>query len=100
MMAVPQKKRPSIRRKKKVCTFCAEPGETLSYKDVAKLRKYVSERGKRDDILLRRCICGICLEIGDRDDMLFFPGYSLVEGVTVGQTRGRRGDLERCDKGP
>ena len=45
-MAVPQKKRTGMRRKKRVCSFCAENGETLSYKDVAKLRRYVSERGR------------------------------------------------------
>ena len=33
-MAVPQKKRTGMRRKKRVCSFCAENGETLSYKDV------------------------------------------------------------------
>ena len=55
-MAVPQKKRPGMRRKKRVCSFCAENSETLSYKDVAKLRRYVSERGK----ILPRRINGNC----------------------------------------
>ena len=57
-MAVPQKKRPTMRRKKRVCSFCAENGETLSYKDVAKLRIYVSERGK----ILPRRINGNCAQ--------------------------------------
>ncbi len=55
-MAVPQKKRTGMRRKKRVCSFCAENSETLSYKDVAKLRRYVSERGK----ILPRRINGNC----------------------------------------
>ncbi|MBQ7917084.1 MAG: 30S ribosomal protein S18 [Firmicutes bacterium] len=55
-MAGPQKKRVGIRRKKRVCSFCAESSEVLSYKDVAKLRKYVSERGK----ILPRRINGNC----------------------------------------
>ena len=62
-MAVPQKKRPTMRRKKRVCSFCAENGETLrdkvehiDYKDTAKLRRYVSERGK----ILPRRINGNC----------------------------------------
>ena len=46
------KKRP-IRRKKKVCVFCGtqEGAGVIDYKDTAKLKKYVSERGK---ILPRR----------------------------------------------
>ena len=39
------------RRKKRVCLFCADKITHIDYKDVAKLRKYVSERGK---ILPRR----------------------------------------------
>ena len=39
-----------IRRRKKVCVFCGKDNE-ISYKDTAKLKKYVSERGK---ILPRR----------------------------------------------
>ena len=37
--------------RKKVCQFCADPNCTIDYKDVAKLRKFMSERGK---ILPRR----------------------------------------------
>ena len=55
-MPVPQKKRPMIHHKKKVCACCAVNGETLDYKDVAKLSKYVSERGK----ILPRRITGNC----------------------------------------
>lgn len=49
--------RPHARRpKKKVCSFCADKVESIDYKDVAKLRKYVSERGK----ILPRRITGCC----------------------------------------
>lgn len=44
------------RRKKKVCAFCVDKATTIDYKDVAKLRRYVSERGK----ILPRRITGNC----------------------------------------
>ncbi len=34
------------RMKRKVCAFCQEKSEWIDYKDVALLRKYVSDRGK------------------------------------------------------
>ena len=39
------------RQKKRVCQFCADKTAVIDYKDVAKLRKYLSERRK---ILPRR----------------------------------------------
>ena len=38
-------KRRGGRRRKKVCVFCGKENNEIDYKDVAKLRKYVSERG-------------------------------------------------------
>ena len=49
-----QRRRP-VRRRKKVCVFCGKEGE-ISYKDKAKLSKYISERGK----ILPRRITGNC----------------------------------------
>ena len=49
------KKHMQIRRKKKVCTFCGVEGE-VDYKDVARLKKYISERGK----ILPRRVTGTC----------------------------------------
>ena len=49
-----QKKRG--RRKKRVCQCCADKVTTIDYKDVSKLRRYVSERGK----ILPRRITGNC----------------------------------------
>ncbi len=34
------------RPKKKVCMFCVDKVEHIDYKDTAKLRRYVTERGK------------------------------------------------------
>lgn len=44
------------RSKKKVCAFCSDKAEAIDYKDTAKLRKYVTERGK----ILPRRISGTC----------------------------------------
>lgn len=44
------------RSKKKVCAFCVDKAESIDYKDTAKLRKYVTERGK----ILPRRISGTC----------------------------------------
>jgi small subunit ribosomal protein S18 len=44
------------RRKKRICTFCAEKVDFINYKDTAKLKKFVSERGK----ILPRRITGNC----------------------------------------
>jgi len=50
------KKRP-IRRRKKVCIFCADKNYTwVDYKDTNKLKKFISERGK----ILPRRISGNC----------------------------------------
>ena len=46
----PMKRKP-IRRRKKVCVFCADKNAVIDYKDVNKLKRYISERGK---ILPRR----------------------------------------------
>lgn len=48
-------KKRTIRRRKKVCVFCGKESE-ISYKDVSKLRKFVSERMK----ILPRRITGNC----------------------------------------
>lgn len=43
-------------RKKKVCIFCADKVDCIDYKDVAKLRKFISERAK----ILPRRVSGTC----------------------------------------
>ena len=44
------------RAKKKICAFCVDKVTYIDYKDVAKLKKYISERGK----ILPRRISGNC----------------------------------------
>ncbi|MGN1121752.1 MAG: 30S ribosomal protein S18 [Eubacteriales bacterium] len=44
------------KKRKKICNFCAEKAEMIDFKDVMKLRKYVSERSK----ILPRRITGTC----------------------------------------
>ena len=49
------KRKGGIRRRKKVCVFCGKDN-VFDYKDTAKLKRYVSERGK----ILPRRITGTC----------------------------------------
>lgn len=44
------------RSRRKTCSFCAEKVEVIDYKDAAKLRKFVSERGK----ILPKRMTGTC----------------------------------------
>ena len=44
------------RTKKKVCVFCVDKVENIDYKDTAKLRRYITERGK----IVPRRISGTC----------------------------------------
>ncbi len=53
--AAPMRRRP-MRRRKKVCVFCADTTQVIDYKDAGLLRKYISERGK----ILPRRITGNC----------------------------------------
>jgi small subunit ribosomal protein S18 len=45
-----------MHRKKKVCIFCQDKVNEIDYKDVAKLRKFISERAK----ILPRRVSGTC----------------------------------------
>ena len=58
MMEKEKTERPFRARKakKKVCQFCVDKVVDIDYKDVAKLRRYVSERAK----ILPRRITGTC----------------------------------------
>ena len=48
--------RPMMRKRKKICIFCADKVDYIDYKDTGKLRKFISERGK----ILPRRISGTC----------------------------------------
>lgn len=49
-------RRPNRKGRKKVCAFCVDKVETIDYKDVAKLRKFTSDRAK----ILPRRVTGTC----------------------------------------
>lgn len=42
--------------RRKVCNFCVEKSESIDYKDIAKLKKYLAESGK----ILPRRMTGVC----------------------------------------
>ena len=44
------------RMERKVCSFCMDKATSIDYKDINKLRKYVTEKGK----ILPRRISGNC----------------------------------------
>ncbi|AVX21865.1 MAG: 30S ribosomal protein S18 [Bacillota bacterium] len=44
------------RGKKRVCSFCVDKVQAIDYKDLNRLRKYITERGK----ILPRRISGNC----------------------------------------
>jgi small subunit ribosomal protein S18 len=51
----PVRRKGGMRRRKKVCIFCGKDSE-IDYKDVSKLKRFISERGK----ILPRRITGNC----------------------------------------
>ena len=51
----PARRKGGMHRRKKVCVFCGKDN-VIDYKDAAKLKRYVSERGK----ILPRRITGNC----------------------------------------
>ena len=55
-----EEKQKRMRRapKKKVCAFCVEKAEEIDYKDVAKLKRYITEKGK----IIPRRTSGTCSE--------------------------------------
>lgn len=48
--------RPQRRSRKKVCSFCVDRIDHIDYKDVPRLRKYISERAK----IIPRRVTGTC----------------------------------------
>ncbi len=44
--------------RRKVCAFCIDKAQTIDYKDIAKLRKYITEKGK----ILPRRMTGVCAQ--------------------------------------
>lgn len=52
----PERPRGERRSRRKVCQFCVDKAASIDYKDTAKLRKYISDRGK----ILPRRMTGTC----------------------------------------
>ena len=50
--------RRGMRPRKKVCAFCTEKVEEIDYKDVAKLKRFITEKGK----IIPRRASGVCAE--------------------------------------
>lgn len=48
--------RPARKPRKKVCAFCVDKAEFIDFKDVAKLRRFMSERAK----IVPRRVTGTC----------------------------------------
>ena len=56
-MAMDRSDRPRDRRpRRKVCAFCADKITEIDYKDIPRLRRYISERGK----IVPRRVTGTC----------------------------------------
>ncbi len=54
-----RKMRPHARKsRRKVCGFCVDKLEHIDYKDINRLRKYITERGK----IMPRRMSGVCAE--------------------------------------
>jgi small subunit ribosomal protein S18 len=100
----PPKRAPKIdnrRTKKKPCSFCQHGVATVDYKDLAQLRKYISDRGK----IRGRKVSGNCQQhqrdvtdaIKTARELALLP-YTQR---TVTERRGGRNDRgERSDRGP
>ena len=52
----PERPRGGRKGRRKVCRFCVDRVDTIDYKDVARLRRFVSERAK----ILPRRVTGTC----------------------------------------
>jgi len=99
----PPKRAPKIdsrRTKKKPCSFCQHGVATVDYKDLAQLRKYISDRGK----IRGRKVSGNCQQhqrdvtdaIKTARELALLP-YTQR---TVTERRGGRGDRgERGERG-
>ena len=55
-MAMDRSSRPMHRGRRKVCSFCVDRVDHIDYKDLPRLRKYVTERSK----IIPRRVTGTC----------------------------------------
>lgn len=52
----PERRFNNRRGRRKVCAFCVDRADTIEYKDIAKLRKFMTERAK----IMPRRMTGTC----------------------------------------
>ena len=68
-------RRQNRRSRRKVCGFCVDKVDNIDYKDVSKLRRYVSERAK----ILPRRVTGTCAkhqrEVAKQVKLARFMGF-------------------------
>ena len=90
----PPNKKTTLRKgKKKYCQFCADKTKYVDYKDIALLRKFLSERGK----IRARRVTGNCPQhqrlvataVKNAREMALLP-FSSREADGPGGGRGRR----------
>jgi small subunit ribosomal protein S18 len=97
----PPKRAPKIdtRRgaKKKPCSFCQHGVDTVDYKDLAQLRKYISDRGK----IRGRKVSGNCQQHQrDVTDSIKTARELALLPYTQRTVTERRGGRGRDDRGP
>ena len=95
----PPSKKTTLRKgKKKYCQFCADKAKYVDYKDIALLRKYLSERGK----IRARRVTGNCPQhqrlvataVKNAREMALLP-FSSREVGSPGGGRDRDRDRDR-----
>ena len=93
----PSNKKTTIRKgKKKYCQFCADQAKYVDYKDIALLRKYLSERGK----IRARRVTGNCPQhqrlvataVKNAREMALLPFASREASTGMGRGGRDRGD--------
>ena len=71
----------SRKPRRKVCSFCVDHAEQIDYKDVAKLRRFTTERGK----ILPRRISGVCAKTSAQTDGCYQTGQSYRSASVYGR---------------
>ena len=81
------------RPRRKVCSFCVDKVEEIDYKDVAKLRKFITERGK----ILPRRITGTCAKHQRQLTIAIKRARKRCSAAVYGRIRSLKGcTMKRC----
>jgi small subunit ribosomal protein S18 len=91
----PKKARPGDSGRRRYCSLCQGKVEQVDYRDLATLRRFLSERGKiksrRNSGACRRHQRQIALAVKRAREMALLPYVSAVSGGEDGRGRRRRG---------